>query len=69
MHAQVRAIGDLYLGHGAPHTLSELHPELSRVRLGFCYGGPVIAYMLILAYYLTGMAPVTLFNIYYKYLF
>ena len=69
MHAQVGTIGDLHLGNSTPYPLGKFKPELSGIGLGFCYRGPVITNMLILAYDLTGMASVTLLNIYYKYFF
>ena len=56
------------LGNRAPDIFIEFQPELPGVRLGLGVGRPVVAYMLVLAGYLAGVASVANPDIYDKYL-
>ena len=49
VHAKMRAVGHLHLGHGAAHLLSALDPELADLGLGFRVGGPVVGHVLVFA--------------------
>ena len=60
MHAQMRTVGHLHLGHRAAHPLGELDPELADLRLGFGDGGPVVGHVLVFADDLAVMAAVAL---------
>ena len=49
VHAKMRAIGHLHLGHGAAHLLGALDPELADLGLGFGIRGPVVGHVLVFA--------------------
>jgi hypothetical protein len=63
MHAEMRAVSHLDLGHRPSHSFGKLEPELSRIRLGLGDRSPIIADMFILADNLTGMTSVALRHI------
>jgi hypothetical protein len=67
VHAQVRPVGHLDFGNGAPDFLKKLHPKLACVRLRLSIGSPVIAHMLVFACYLAAVATVTYRKVYNKY--
>ncbi len=63
VHAQVRPVGHFHLGHGAPHPLGELDPELSDVGLRFGYRAPIVGNVLVFADDLAVMAAVALVDV------
>jgi hypothetical protein len=60
VHAEMRAVGDLDLGHSPPHSFGKLKPELPGIGLGLGDRRPIIGDMFILANNLTGMTAVAL---------
>jgi hypothetical protein len=67
VHAQMRPVGHPDFGNGAPDFLKKLHPKLAGIRLRLGIGSPVVAHMLVLAYYLAAVTTVTYRQVYNKY--